>query len=233
MGCEHTIRAGSRKGRARVALWLLCACGLAVAVAGCGEGKQDASEPSGRYAVSIAKSTFPAKQAVSRPSTLRIAVHNASQKPLPNVAVSVDSLTYRAHKPRDLADPERPTWIIDTGPGRIARPPVPTAEVSPPGNGTTAFVHTWALGRLAPGATKLFRWKLTPVRAGTHTVHYAIAAGLYGKAEAVLARGGGRPTGSITVHVAGQPPIKHVNPSTGALVPGAPPVSAGPVGAVP
>lgn len=181
----------------------------------------------------IAQASFPKKQAIARPSTLRIEVRNSGTKTLPNVAVTVDSLTYKAKQPEDLADPTRPTWVINTGPGPVAtKPPVETEEVNPSGGGETAFVHTWALGRLAPHASKMFRWKLTPVRAGTYTVHYRVAAGLNGKAKAVLASGGA-PLGSVTVHVAPKPPLTHVNPNTGAIAEGPYRVAAGPIGAVP
>lgn len=182
--------------------------------------------------MSIAQASFPKRQAIATPTTLKIAVRNTGEKTVPNLALTVDSLTYHAQKPPGLADNERPTWIVNTGPGDVAKPPVETAEVSLPGGAQTAYVHTWALGKLPPKATKVFRWKLTPVRAGQHTVHFRVAAGLSGKAKATLASGK-PPIGQLTVNVAPQPPHTHVNPNTGKPVPGAYSVSAGPVGAVP
>lgn len=224
----------SRKlgGARRATALALGAASCAALVAGCGESKQDASEPSGRYEVRVAQASFSKHEAIARPATLTIAVRNSGAKTVPNVAVTVDSLSYKATEPKDLADPERPTWVIDTGPGPVANPPVETAEVNPPGSAQTAFVHTWALGHLAPHATKVFRWKLTPVKAGTHTVHYEIAAGLYGKAKAVGA-GGGAVHGTLTVSVADKPPATHVNAETGAIAEGAYQAAAGPVGAAP
>ena len=211
---------------------VLSASACAALIAGCGEAKQDAGEPSGSYEVRVARASFSKPEAVARPATLTIAVENTGAKALPDVAVTVDSLAYKASEPPELADRERPTWVIDTGPGRVAKPPVETTEVNPPGGAQTAFVHTWALGRLAPHATKVFRWKLTPVRPGTHTVDYEVAAGLYGKAKAVTASDG--PVhGRLTVSVAGRPPATHVNAETGAIAEGAYTTSAGPVGAVP
>ncbi len=52
---------------------------------------------------------------------------------------------------------------------------------------------TSALGPLKPGQTKTFKWDVTAVVAGKYSLKYAIAAGLNGKAKAVLA-GGGAPT---------------------------------------
>ena len=77
-----------------------------------------------------------------------------------------------------------------------------------------------------------------------HTVHFAVAAGLDGKARAQLAGGtlkgtpngrtaGGPAVGQFTVQVAPAPPRTNVNPRTGRVVAGAPPVSSGPVPAVP
>lgn len=181
----------------------------------------------------VTNASFPKRQQIASPTALSIAVQNEGDRALPNVAVSVDSLTYMAKRPAGLADRERPTWVIDQGPGPVNEPPVESEEVSPPGGGETAFVRTWALGRLAPHQTKVFRWKLTPVRAGSHTVHWSVAAGVYGKAKAVSTSGAGALAGSFTVHVAPEPTETHVNPETGAVAKGPAPTSQGPVGVVP
>jgi hypothetical protein len=133
--------------------------------------------------------------------------------------VTLDSFYYTSSYPK-LAVPKRPVWIVNTGPGAVATsPPIQTEEVNPPGGGETAFVNTWALGALAPHASRAFIWHVTPVKAGLHTVHYTVAAGLDGKAQARLA-GGGLATGGLTASIAPIPPRTHVNPETGAIVPG-------------
>ena len=80
-------------------------------------------------------------------------------------------------------------------------------------------MNTWALGPLAAGATRTFAWKVVPVKAGTHTVHFAVAAGLAGKAKATLASGG-----AVTAHVRRRDrpgaALTHVDPSTGKVAPG-------------
>ena len=53
----------------------------------------------------------------------------------------------------------------------------------------TAYSNTWALGRLAPGKTARFDWAVTAVQAGKHVVAWQVAAGLNGKAKAVLSDG--------------------------------------------
>ena len=40
------------------------------------------------------------------------------------------------------------------------------------GGAVTAYSNTWALGRLAPGATARFVWRVTAVSPGTHVVAY-------------------------------------------------------------
>lgn len=206
----------------------------ALALAGCGQSKQDAKEPSRAYTVAVSDASFPAKQAIARPTTLRIAVANKDSKTLPNVAITVNSLTYRATQPPHLADPERPTWIIHDGPGPVVKSqtPVESEEVTRAGGGETANTHTWALGPLAPGQTKVFAWKLLPVVSGTKVVHYEVAAGLNGHSRAQLA-GGASASGSLIVHIAPAPPNVHVNPETGAIVEGPYTAAAGPVGVAP
>jgi len=199
----------------------LGACGsfLAVVVGGCGEAAhQDAGEPRGSFTVRVTHADFPAKQAISRPERLVIDVRNAGSRTLPDVTVAIDSFNYRSDYP-DLASRSRPVWFVDQGPGPTAQPPVETVAVAPPGGAVTANDNVWALGPLAPGASRSFVWRVTPVKSGTHTLNYRVYAGLHGRAEAVLA-GGAAPTGHFSVAIAGVPPQTHFDPETGKVVPG-------------
>jgi hypothetical protein len=212
---------------------VMAAGGLALALLalGCGEAKRDAGEPKGAFTVEVLHARFPARQSISHDTTLELQVRNSGSHTVPDVAVTIDSLSYASAYP-NLAASQRPTWIVNQGPGPIANPPVETAAINPPGGGQTAFVHTWALGALRPGAVKTFAWKLTPVKAGHQAVHYAIAAGLDGRAVARLADGR-RAVGSFEVRIAPLPRTTHVNGETGAIAGGPSPTPAGPVGAAP
>jgi hypothetical protein len=177
--------------------------GLALAgfvAAGCGGGeRQDADEPSGTFPVDVVKATFPPKQRLAETSELQIAVRNAGDKAVPNVAVTVESdeadqtaaaaAFAEASDQAGLADPSRPVWVLDTGPH----------------GGITAYTNTWALGSLKPNQTKTFVWRVTAVKSGVHAIKYKVAAGLDGKAKAVLAGGNEEPTGSFTINVSGKP----------------------------
>jgi hypothetical protein len=208
-----------------------CCASVALLAVGCGEAQRNASEPKGSYDVEVLRARFPTAQAVARNTALEIAVRNSGTGTIPNVAITVDSFSYRSDYP-NLADPRRPTWVVNQGPGAIADPPVETEQVNQPGGGQTAYVNTWALGALAPGATRTFVWRVTPVRPGTHMLSYRVVAGLDGRAVARTA-GGATPTGRLTVHVASEPPATHVNADTGRVVPGVPPIPAGPLPATP
>jgi hypothetical protein len=189
------------KGRSsrRAAIALIA---VATAVAGCGGGdRQDKNEPSGTFNLDVPRADFPTKQRLARQEELVVEVRNSDRRTIPDVAVTIDP-GFTTHVDRqDLADPNRPVWIVDSGPR----------------GGTTAYTNTWALGSLAPGAVKTFRWRVTPVRAGTFDVHFRVAAGLNGKAKAQAA-GGQVPEGSFTVKVSGKPAQATVNPETGAVV---------------
>ncbi len=196
---------------------LLCACAGVVA-SGCGAAGQDAHEPSAGYTLQVVSASFPSAQAVARPATMRVVVRNESAHTAPNVAVTVDSFYYSSTAP-ELASRERPVWVVERGPGVAPRPAVQSEAVSPPGGGQTAYVNTWALGALAPGAERTFSWRVVPVTPGRRTVAFTVAAGLAGKARAALATGG-PVKGHFTVDIAAAPPATHVDPHTGRVVPG-------------
>ena len=170
------------------------------------------------YDFEVLKASFPSKQAVARPASLELEVKNTGSRAVPDVAVTVDSFNYKSNYP-GLADNRRPIWAIEQGPGVNAKPPVESEDVSQPGSGQTAYLNTWALGPLPAGQTRTFVWRVIPVKPGTHTVSFAVDAGLAGKARARLS-GGGPATGRLTVSIAGSPPLTHVDPKTGKVVTG-------------
>jgi hypothetical protein len=186
----------------RRGLFIALAACLTVAAAGCGGGseRQDADEPSGTWTVDVVEADFPRNQRLAKSATLRIRVRNQESRAMPNVALTVEGFSRRSEQ-AGLADPERPVFIVDDGPR----------------GGITAYTNTWALGRVPPGATKTFEWKVTPVRAGTHRISYRVAAGLDGKASA-RTRGGDPPEGTITVRVQREPSQARVDPDSGEVV---------------
>jgi hypothetical protein len=211
----------TRFARSRsIALSAALAATAGLLVSGCGQGtRQDAKEPEGTYTVRIVNASFPVLQAIARPTFLKLQVRNTSAKTVPNLAVTIDSFSY-VENFAGLADNKRPIWVIEQGPGTVPKRLVQSQVISPPGGGQTAYLNTWALGPLAPGRVRTFLWRVVPVKAGLHVVHFTIAAGLAGKAHAQLANGA-PVIGHFVVHVAPQPPAKHVDPETGQIVPGA------------
>jgi hypothetical protein len=206
----------------------LAACGvlLAMLASGCGGSQRNAHEAKGTYTVEVLHARFPAKQAIAHDTRFALIVRNAGARTVPNVAVTVDSFYYTSTYPK-LSANKRPVWIVNTGPGPVSARPVQTEEVNPPGGGETAFVNTWALGALAPHASKRFVWRVTPVKAGVHVVHYRVSAALDGNARARLA-GGGLVTGRFVAQIAPAPRQMHVNPETGRLVAGPNPAPVAP-----
>jgi hypothetical protein len=207
------------------------ALSVALLVAGCGEAQRDASEAKGVYPVEVVRVSFPRRQAVAHDTRMEVVVRNAGAKRIPNVAVTVDSFYYTSDYPH-LAANKRPTWIVNTGPGAVAKPPIETEQINPVGGATTAFENTWALGPLAAGQRARFVWHVTPVKSGRQVVHYAVAPGLDGRAVA-RAAAGSRSAGRLVAQVAPVPPHMHVNPQTGRIAAGSYPASPVPVGAAP
>lgn len=188
----------------------LSAALVVLPAAGCGGGeRQDADETAGTYKVEVVSKSFPRKQRLADASVMKIVVRNADSKAIPNVAVTItnddDAKGGGGFATRsdtaDLADASRPLWIVDEGPH----------------GGDTAYVSTWALGRLAPGATKTFEWHVTPVVAGSHSLRWHVAAGLNGKAVA-RTEGGKDAVGVFPVDVSREPAAVTVDPKTGDVV---------------
>jgi hypothetical protein len=181
----------------------IAVCALAVLLAvGCGGGgeRQDEDEPTGEWTVDVVEADFPEQQRLAEQVSLRLRVRNADSSPIPNVAVTVNGFSERSEQ-AGLADPNRPVWVIDDGPR----------------GGVTAYTNTWALGRVPAGREKEFVWKVTPVQAGRYEVSYRVAAGLDGKAKAVLA-GGAQPSGTFNVNISREPDQSRVDPETGEVV---------------
>ena len=195
-----------------------------IAVAGCGGGQnQAAGEPNGKFPVAVDAASFPASQKLARKTHLVISVRNAGAKAIPDVAVTICNVTCAYPAPKGegtsaaafgsnisqpyLANSSRPIWIVNAAPGPCGY----SCRNGGAGAAVTAYSNTWALGRLAPGHTARFDWALTAVKAGRHVVAWEVAAGLNGKAKAVVAGRGGLPHGTFTVHVGSQPPQSYVN----------------------
>jgi hypothetical protein len=177
--------------------------------------------------VSVTVTGFARSQHLAQPTALTISVRNGGHRALPDVAVTIcerscatgdrsdegtaaQAFGYDIHSAANTADPTRPLWIVDRGPGGCRfQCNVAGGDT---GGGVTANSNTWALGRLAPGAIARFTWALTPVVAGRHIVAWEVAGDLTRRARAVGA-GGGVPHGTLAVAIDSAPPSERVTPS--------------------
>lgn len=177
----------------------------ALLVAGCGGGaRQDAADHAATYRVDVAPVSFPRSQTLAQHTRLRITVRNADTRTIPNLAATIEApatgtsaeaFATLSDQP-DLASTSRPLWVLDAGPY----------------DGDTAAPNTWAIGSLAPGATKTFTWDLTAITPGTHTITYRLAGSVAGKSKLALASTGEVPQGAVTVRVSDKPAQAKVTP---------------------
>jgi hypothetical protein len=192
--------------RARLRRELAATLALAGVVAGVGCGgaeRQDEDEPEGDFAVEVVRASFPEDQKLAKSSNLLITVRNAGERTVPNVAVTVDGFNFRKQDP-ELADPERPQFVINGRPREIGG--FPEAKEAAPLGCDTAYVNTWACGPLAAGEQRSFRWSVTAVKAGDFEINWRVAAGLDGKAKAVGPGGGPAPSGNFSGQVSDEAP---------------------------
>jgi hypothetical protein len=233
---ESATTARPLKARSRIAIGL-CAVLLPVGVAACGGGeRQDADEPEGDFPVQIVNADFASKQHLAQNSDLTLAVANSGEKTIPDLAITIfttsnastdesggpnansgasnlpqaqGSFSVRSDQP-DLAIPSRPVWILEEGYPKLQGQ---TASAG----AEAAQTDTFSFGPLPPNQTKRMVWNVTPVQAGTYTVHYRVAAGLQGKAKAVTGDGS-VPEGEFVVRISSTPPQTRVDDS-GNVVP--------------
>jgi hypothetical protein len=189
----------------------------ALVLAACGSGeRQDEDEPEGEFPVEVTTAQFPNRQRLAETTDLRLAVENTGTEQIPDLAVTIfvddgggavssgasgqGSFSVRSDQP-GLANPSRPVWILENKYPRLA------GEGEPLGSSPAATAHTntFAFGAMAPGDTREMIWRVTPVRGGTYTVNYEIAAGLQGKAVAVTADGSPA-EGKFVVTISTKPP---------------------------
>ncbi len=180
----------------------LCAAGLAgsALALGCGGESQDENERAGDFPVEVVSASFPERQRLGQSSEMRLTVRNAGDATIPNIGVSLKGFSFRSEQP-GVADAGRPVFAVDGEPVRIGT--FPEEKVAAPRGCDTAYVETWACGRLRPADEKTFRWRVTAVRAGDFDVRWTVNAGLDGRAKAVLSPGDDdeRPRGRFTGRV--------------------------------
>jgi hypothetical protein len=185
------VAAGMRDTRGCIAAALLCA----LAVAACGEERQDADAPSGRFDLDVTAASFPAEQRIAEASTLRLEVENTGDRAVPDLAVTVETdpgeegqapvAFGQSTDDPTLAASARPVWIVDEGPV----------------GGDSAYDNTWAVGPLGEGQSRTVEWKLTAAKAGRYTVNWRLAPALEGD----VSLGDGRTEGEFEVTISDEP----------------------------
>lgn len=175
-----------------------------LAVAGCGGGeRQDENEAEGSFPVEVVTARFPEDQKLAKRSDLVVTVRNAGRETIPNIAMTVDGFDETKSDP-ELADASRPVFALNGVQVKIAG--FPEAKEAAPRGCDTAYVNTWACGPLGPNEQKTFRWSVTAVRAGEFQIEWRVAAGLDGKAKAVMPGGGPAPRGSFSGTISDEAP---------------------------
>ena len=195
-GAKATIATGA----AALALtWGVSACGG-------GGDQQDVNEPSGNFPVEVVTASFPDRQQLVETNDLELEINNVGDQTIPDLAVTIyTTLTptpagepkpsrpfaVRLDQP-NLADPTRPVWVLEDNFPKLITPEVDPDKLgqAPSAGAAAAQTDTFQLGSVPSGEGKDIVWRVTPVRTGSYTVHYEVAAGLYGKAKAVTSDGG-------------------------------------------
>ena len=219
-----------RHARMRLGVLVALATTASLLVA-CGSDseRQDTDEPEGEFVVSVEDASFPTEQRLAETNYLRLAIENTGEEVVPDLAVTIwtgdekasGSFSTYSDQP-GLSDPNRPVWILEDGyPKCIDDDKVPPClpsdqsslkEIREAGTAgaEAAQTDTYSFGSLQPGESLEGIWEVTPVQAGTYTVHYEVAAGLTGRAKAVT-EDGSPVAGEFVVTITDKPPRARVN----------------------
>lgn len=212
-------RAGGRWAKLAA---LAAALALAVALGACGgdDGeRQDADEPSAEFPLEVGAAQFPTRQRLAETSDLRLEITNAGAETVPDLAVTIWTGDEKASAPFSirsdqpgLADPNTPVWVLEHGYPKLLTEGIDRDELddAPSAGAEAAQTNTFSFGALAPDETRDIVWRVTPVQAGTYTVHYELAAGLGGNARAVT-EDGSPVEGEFVVTITDRPPRARVN----------------------
>ena len=180
--------------------------GGAAILTACGSGpSQDVTEPSGSFPVQT-KANFPNRQQLAKTSDLELSIRNVGKQTIPDLAVTIYTGEIKAGvtatgsgqgsfnirlNDTNLADPNRPVWVLENDYPKLLTAGVTKKNLdqAPTAGASAAQTDTFQFGAVTPGQSKDIVWRVTPVRPGTYTVHYEVAAGLTGKAKAVTPDG--------------------------------------------
>jgi hypothetical protein len=184
---------------------------LMLAACGGGGERQDEDEPEGEFPVEVTEAKFPNRQRLAETTDLRLGIENTGRETIPELAVTISTddnldgpFSVRLEQP-GLANPNRPVWVLEDKYPRTA------GESRPLGSSPAdvAQTNTFGFGPLESGDRREMIWRVTPVRGGTYTVSYEVAAGLTGTARAVTADGSD-PSGEFLVTISTKPPKARV-----------------------
>ncbi len=169
-------------------------------LAGCGgsEPRQDENEEEGNYPVEVTEAEFAPKQRLAETTDLELAFRNSGDETIPDLAVTIYTGDVKADgafnvrsAQEGLADPNRPVWILENDFPKILEQGDTAKDLAtaPTAGAETSSTNTYAFGELEAGDEIHTVFRVTPVVAGTFTVHYEVAAGLDGNAKAVTDTG--------------------------------------------
>ena len=197
--------------------------GVTLAISACGGGQNQAASRAQRKLPGRGEHRqLPRLQRLSQHTHLVITVRNAGSKAIPDVAVTICNVTcaYPAPKGegsssagvRGRHQPDLPGQSVAPAVGHRAssRPLRLQLPERRAGRGGDRLRQHLGPGAPGPGQTARFDWAVTAVQPGRHVVAWQVAAGLNGKAKAVLSNGAA-PHGSFAVEMSTAPAQSYVN----------------------
>ncbi len=191
-------------------------------IVGCGsEPRQDENEEEADFPVEVTTAEFPARQRLAETVDLELGFQNAGTEDIPDLAVTIYTGDEKADgafnvrsQQQGLADPNRPVWILENDYPKILEEGASTKDLdsAPTAGAESSSTNTYTFGELPAGESIHTVFRVTPVKGGTYTVHYEVAAGLDGNARATT-EDGAPVEGEFVATISTKPPQARVTES--------------------
>lgn len=174
----------------RTAFGVPAAASIILGLAACGGDKSTrVAEESGSFKVDVTRADFPTSQHLGADTDLVLGVRNTGDETVPQLTVTIWTGAGGAGAGKAngaFATFERAIWSPVAGFPKVRAAGTAKGKLGAAASAgaEAAQTNSYVFGPLRAGESKTLVWRVVPLKTGTYSVHYAVAAGPDGEAKA-------------------------------------------------